>query len=148
GKRVPSGRVLAATVGYALALPCFVVMLLTHVLPIFIVAATLAVFALSMPAGPLTASGQDVTPERLRATAVALILLLSHILGDVWSPGAVGIISTRLAEHTAVALLVVGTPALILAVAASVFGARFYTAEAPIAAIAKTDSGAGAHSLV
>src|SRR5262249_54188435 len=25
GKRVPSGRVLAATVGYALALPCFVV---------------------------------------------------------------------------------------------------------------------------
>src|SRR5262249_11774738 len=61
GKRVPGGRVLAATVGYTLALPCFVVMLLTHELPLFITAATIVVFGLSMPAGPLTASGQDVT---------------------------------------------------------------------------------------
>jgi MFS family permease len=134
GKRVRGGRVLAATVGYGLALPCFVVMLLTHTLLVFVAAATLVVFALSMPAGPLTASGQDVTPERLRATAVALILLLSHILGDVWSPGVVGAISTRMAERSAAALLIIGVPALALALVASVFGARFYAAEAPTGA--------------
>jgi MFS family permease len=129
GRRTPSGRVLAAGFAYALALPCFAVMLLSHSLPLFTISSTLAVLALSMPTGPLAAASQDVTPPTLRATAVAVILLGSHLFGDVWSPGAVGALSTHLHEHADQALLLIGLPLLALAALVGILGARFYARE-------------------
>ncbi len=126
GRRFQGGRVLAATAGFGLALPAYVLMLMSHSIVVFLIAGLIAVFSLTVPPGPLTASAQDVTPPALRATAIAVALTLSHLLGDVWSPGVVGSISTKLGERADLALLIVGTPALVLATIAGILGARFY----------------------
>lgn len=122
----PGGRVLAVGCGFLFALPCFAAMLLTTHLPVFVLAGTLAVLALNLPTGPLTAVPQDVTPPGLRATAVAVTLLLSHLLGDIWSPTAVGSLATALHERPGPALLIVGLPALALGVIIASMGARLY----------------------
>lgn len=127
--RVRGGRVMAAGLGFCLALPCYAIMLLSHSLPVFVAAGTLAVLALNIPAGPLTAAVQDATPPALRATAVAVTLLLSHVCGDVWAPTAVGAISTALNERSGMALLIVGVPVLAAAAAVGLLGARFYAGE-------------------
>lgn len=126
GGRFAGGRMLAATFGFGLALPSFVVMLLSHSLVVFLIAGLVAVFSLTVPPGPLTASAQDVTPPALRSTAIAVALTLSHLLGDVWSPGVVGAISTKLGERPDLALLIIGTPALVVATVAGIVGARIY----------------------
>jgi MFS family permease len=128
-RRVRGGRVLAAGIGFGVALPFYALMLLSHSLPVFVVAATLTVLALNLQAGPLTAAVQDATPKALRATAVAVTLLLSHMLGDVWSPWVVGSISTALHERSGMALAIVGLPTLALAAVVGILGARFYAAE-------------------
>ena len=143
GRRTPGGRVLTAGLAYAAGLPCFVVMLLAHSLPLFVAASTLAVFTLSMPNGPLAAAAQDVTPPELRATAVAVILLCAHLLGDVWSPSAVGTLSTHFHEHANLALLFIGLPSLAIAAVAGMLGARFYAREA-LRDAGKGDSAVGA----
>lgn len=128
-RRVRGGRVLAAGIGSAVALPCYALMLLSHSLPIFVAAATVTVLALNLQAGPLTAAVQDATPKALRATAVAVTLLLSHLLGDVWSPWVVGSISTALHERSGVALAIVGLPTLAVATVVGILGTRLYAAE-------------------
>lgn len=125
-RRSGGGRVLAVGVGFLLALPCFAAMLLTTHLPVFALAGLLAVLALYLPTGPLTAITQDVAPPSLRATAVAVTMLLSHILGDIWAPTAVGALSTALNERIGPALLMVGAPALIAGCAIAIVGARLY----------------------
>lgn len=127
--RVRGGRVLAAGLGFGLALPCYAIMLLAHSLLLFVAAGALAVLALNIQAGPLTAAVQDATPHALRATAVAVTLLLSHVFGDVWAPTAVGALSTALHERSGMALLIVGLPTLAAAAAIGVFGARIYARE-------------------
>ena len=129
GRRVRGGRLLAAGVGFGLALPCYAVMLLSTSLPLFVIAGTAAILALYIPAGPLTASLQDATPRGLRATAVAVTLLLSHLLGDAWSPRVVGGISSSLHEHSGTALLIVGLPTLAVATLVGVLGVTFYARE-------------------
>ncbi len=125
-RHISGGRALAAGVGFLAGLPCYVLMLVSHALLPFAVFGTLAVLALTLPAGPLTAIAQDTTPPALRATAVAVILLLSHVLGDVWAPTVVGSISTALHERTGVALLIVGVPTLALGGIIGVWGAAIY----------------------
>jgi MFS family permease len=122
----PGARVLAAGVGLALALPCFVTMLLTTYLPLFCLAGTLTTLALNLPTGPLTAIPQDVAPRHLRASVVAVTMVVSHLLGDVWSPTAVGALSSALHERPGPALLWVGVPALLLGIVIALAGARVY----------------------
>jgi MFS transporter, Spinster family, sphingosine-1-phosphate transporter len=129
GRRVRGGRLLAAGVGFGLALPCYAVMLLSASLPLFIAAGTVAILALYIPAGPLTASLQDATPRALRATAVAVTLLLSHLLGDAWSPRVVGGISSAMHERSGTALLIVGLPTLAVATLVGVLGVTLYARE-------------------
>jgi MFS family permease len=128
-RSAPGSRVLVAALGAGTGLPFFVIMLLSHSLVIFVVAGSLAVIALNLQAGPLTAAVQDATPAMLRATAVAVTLLLSHLLGDVWSPGVVGLLSTSLHERTGMALLFVGVPALAVSTVVGILGARIYAGE-------------------
>jgi MFS transporter, Spinster family, sphingosine-1-phosphate transporter len=129
GRRVRGGRLLAAGVGFGLALPCYAVMLLSASLPLFVIAGTAAILALYIPAGPLTASLQDATPRALRATAVAVTLLLSHLLGDAWSPRVVGGISSAMHERSGTALLIVGLPTLAVATLVGVLGVTLYARE-------------------
>jgi MFS family permease len=129
GKRVRGGRMLTATVGFGLAVPAFALMLLTQSLTLFVILGIMAVLLLNLPVGPVLACAQDVTPEALRATALALTLLVGHLFGDVWSPTAVGMVSTALGEHVATSLLIFGIPALLFATIAGFFGARIYALE-------------------
>jgi MFS transporter, Spinster family, sphingosine-1-phosphate transporter len=129
GRRFRGSRMLAAALGFGCALPFFFLMLRTHSMFVFVVTGTLTVLLLNLEAGPLTAAVQDATPPALRATAVAVVLVCSHLLGDVWSPRVVGLISTALHERTGMALFIVGMPALAVAAVVGIVGARFYAAE-------------------
>lgn len=124
--RTRGGRLLAVGVGYAFGLPCYMVMLLAHSLLVFAIVGLLAVFMLNIQVGPLGAAVQDATPPGLRATSVAVVLLLAHCLGDIWSPTATGMLSTHMGERPALALLTIGAPALLLAIVASAWGAGVY----------------------
>lgn len=124
--RIPGGRIVVIGLGFACAVPCYIVTLLTHALPVFIVVGTLAVIALTIQVGPLSAVLQDATPEFLRASAVAVSLVVAHLLGDAWAAWAVGAISTALGERTNLGLLIVGVPALVVGVVVALLGARVY----------------------
>jgi len=129
GRRYEGSRVLVAALGTAVGLPCYVITLLTHNLPTFLVFGTIAIFAFSIWAGPLIAAIQDATPPALRGTAVAVTLLLAHLGGDIWAPTVVGALSTALHERTGLALLIVGVPALALATVVAYRGARIHAAD-------------------
>ena len=127
--RFRCGRVLAVSLGFALAIPFYALALLTSSLPVFILFGIIAVMALNLPVGPLVAALTDATPPLLRATAFAVALSLAHLLGDVWAPYLVGGISTGLHEHANLALLIVGLPCLAIAAIAAFFGARIYSGD-------------------
>jgi MFS transporter, Spinster family, sphingosine-1-phosphate transporter len=130
GKRFEGARVLIGAFGSAIALPALVIALLTQSLPVFILCATIAIAALYLQVGPLTAAVQDATPPLLRSSAIAVTLLLSHLLGDIWATTGVGWISDQLGGRPGAALLIVGTPALLLGIVVSWIGSRLYAAEA------------------
>lgn len=109
------GRLLTFAIGAAVAAPCYLTMILVHNVPIFLVAGTLAVIAMTLPAGPLNAAIQDTVPDSLRASAVAVVTVAGHVLGDAWAPTVVGKVSTALGEHTGIGLVCVGVPALVVA---------------------------------
>ncbi len=134
-RRSPGGRILATGVGFGVALVFYVLMLTTRSLPVFVVAGTLTVLAIYVPNGPLNAATQDATPPHLRASSVAVVLLISHLLGDAWAPGAIGSLSTALGEQTGLALLLVGAPALLIAAVLGIFGRNIYARD--VAARAK-----------
>jgi len=124
--RFTGGRVLAVGVSFALATPFLLILLITHSVPIFLVTGVIAVFALNLQAGPLTAILQDATPASLRGTAVATANLFAHLLGDVWAPGVVGALATALHEREAIALLIVCMPALLLGALVALPAAQAY----------------------
>jgi MFS family permease len=130
GKRFEGARVLIGAFGSAIALPALVIALLTQSLPVFILCATIAIAALYLQVGPLTAAVQDATPPLLRSSAIAVTLLLSHLLGDIWATTGVGWISDQLGGRPGAALLVVGIPALLLGIVVSWIGSRLYATEA------------------
>ena len=130
GKRFEGARVLIGALGSAIALPALVIALLTHSLPVFILCATIAIAALYLQVGPLAAAVQDATPALLRSSAIAVTLLLSHLLGDIWATTGVGWISDKLGGEPGTALLIVGIPALLLGIVVSWIGSRIYAAEA------------------
>ena len=83
---------------------------LTLFVPVFLV----SVVALYLYNGPFTAIGQNVVPPSLRASAVTMSLFLAHLLGDSWSPAAVGFLSDKLGSLQT-ALLITSTPLLLVA---------------------------------
>ena len=125
-RTLPGGRVLAMTIGFVVAIPCYIAMLLAHSLGYFLVAGTATTLALNLPGAALTATPQDVAPPHLRATAIAVTMLLSHLLGDIWASWAVGALAIRLNDQLAHALLAIGAPALLIGAIVSLLGARVY----------------------
>jgi MFS family permease len=130
GKRFDGARVLIGAFGSAIALPALIIALVTPSLPVFILCATIAIAALYLQVGPLAAAVQDATPPLLRSSAIAVTLLLSHLLGDIWATTGVGWISDRLGGQPGAALLLVGIPALLVGIVVSWIGSRYYAAEA------------------
>jgi MFS family permease len=91
--------------------------------PLFVPAFFLAVVCLYLYSGPFTALSQSVVSPGLRASAVTMLLFVSHVFGDSHSPFDVGLISDRLGSLQA-ALLITSPTLLILAALIAATGLR------------------------
>ena len=91
--------------------------------PVFIPAFFLAVVCLYLYSGPFTALSQSVVSPGLRASAVTMLLFISHVFGDSHSPFDVGLISDRIGSLQA-ALLITSPTLLVLAAAIAATGLR------------------------
>ncbi len=102
----------------------------------------LTALLLTVYTGPSTAATQDVVPSILRASAVAVTLLIAHLLGDAFAPALVGTLATAFdpthglhfanyvgGQDLAKALLVTCTPALVIAGLVGITGARWMKAD-------------------
>jgi MFS family permease len=138
GHRFPGSRILVCGIGFLLSAPAFAFSVLSHSFGIFTVFFFLTTILITFYTGPSTAATQDVAPAALRASAVALSLLIAHMLGDAFSPTIVGVLARafdptgglhfvhNMAGHDlAMALLITCTPALVIAGLVGIFGARW-----------------------
>jgi MFS family permease len=152
--RYPGARVLVSGWGFAISVPCFAISVLSAIFTFGIPSTNVRLYGLFVPffflsvallqvnSGPLTAVSQDVVTPLKRAAAVGLTLMLSHFLGDLFSPSLVGLLSDNLGAHgqqiaflaqlgvnpqTAFgfALLITCVPILIAAAIVGIWGARF-----------------------
>jgi MFS family permease len=137
-RRHAGARVLVCGIGFLLCIPAYLFALLADSIPLFTIFFIITAFLLTIYTGPSTAAMQDVVPARLRSTALALSLLIGHLLGDAFAPTLVGILATafdptgghhyrqNIAGHElGAALLYTCIPALILAGLVGVLGAKW-----------------------
>jgi MFS family permease len=121
-----------------------------HNLAIFSVFFVLTVLLLNVYSGPSTAATQDVVPSALRASAVAISLLIAHLLGDAFSPLLVGVLAQNFdpthglhfaknlaGQDLSLALLITCPPALVIAGLIGIFGSRWMKGD--IAAAVRAD---------
>lgn len=131
-------RVLVCGIGFLLGAPSFMLAITIHNVPIFTIFFVLTTLLLTVYTGPSTAATQDVVPSALRASAVAISLLIAHLLGDAFAPTLVGVLATNFdpthglhfksglaGQDLSIALLVTCTPALVIAGLIGIFGARW-----------------------
>ena len=102
--------------------------LLAPGLPAFVPLFLLGVIALYLYSGPYTAIKQNVVLPTFRASAVTLSLLIEHLLGDSYSPFAIGRLSDAV-HSLQLALLILLPPLLLLAALAAATGIRSEAAD-------------------
>jgi MFS family permease len=137
-KRYRGARVLVCGIGFLVSAPSFALAVTSRGLGIFTVFFVLTTFLVSIYNGPSTAATQDVVPSMLRASAVAITLLIAHMLGDAFAPSLVGILARNFdpthglhfqqgvaGNDLSRALLITCTPALVIAGLVGIFGSRW-----------------------
>jgi len=92
-------------------------------IPVFVPAFFLAVVCLYLYSGPFTALSQSVVSPGLRASAVTMLLFVSHVLGDSHSPFDVGVISSAVGSLQ-LALLITSPTLLVIAAVVAATGLR------------------------
>src|SRR5438874_8145883 len=92
-------------------------------IPVFIPAFLIGVIAIYLYQGPFTAISQAVVAPSLRASAVTVLLFVSHVFGDSHSTFDVGFLSDRIGSLQ-VALAITSPTLLILAAAIAATGLR------------------------
>ncbi|HLZ64560.1 MAG TPA: MFS transporter [Ktedonosporobacter sp.] len=141
-RRHTGARVLVCGIGFLISAPAFAITMLTHNLLIFTLFFIVTAFLVTVYQGPSTAATQDVVPSVLRASSVALTLLIAHLLGDAFAPALIGGLATSFdpthghhflqgmaGQDLSVAMLVTCTPALVLAGLVGVLGARWMASD-------------------
>ena len=112
--RIPSARLLVTGLAFIASAPLLVLSLgapsLALCAPIFF----LGGICLQAYNGPMSALMQDVVAPELRAVAVAISLIVAHVLGDAFSPSLVGGLSDLMGHDLAAAMRLT-LPAVILA---------------------------------
>ncbi|MFL5628495.1 MAG: spinster family MFS transporter [Ktedonobacteraceae bacterium] len=149
-RRHPGARVLVCGIGFLLCAPAFALSVTIHNEVIFIAAFFITAMLINVYNGPSTAATQDVVPSALRASAVAISLLLAHLLGDAFAPSLVGVLARvfdptnggHFANNVAggdlsMALLVTCVPTLLIAGMVGILGARWMKTD--IAAAVQAD---------
>ncbi len=141
-RRHPGSRILVCGIGFLLGAPAFAAAVSYHSLLVFTVFFVLSTLLITLYTGPSTAATQDVAPSALRASAVAVTLLIAHLFGDAFAPTLVGVLATNFdpthglhfkasmaGQDLGRALLVTCTPALAIAGLVGLFGARWMTTD-------------------
>jgi sugar phosphate permease len=136
--RHAGSRVLVCGIGFLLSAPLFVLSLLAQNFALYALFFILTTILITFYTGPATAATQDVAPSALRASAVAVSLLIAHLFGDAFSPTLVGVLArsfdptggAHFVQNAAghdlgFAFLITATPALIIAGLVGIFGARW-----------------------
>ena len=123
----PAGHLEVGIVGFLLGAVFITVALVAPMnvgpVPVFIPAFLLAVVCLYLYSGPFTAVAQNVVSPGLRASAVTMLLFVSHVFGDSHSTFDVGFISDRIGSIQ-IALLITSPTLLIVAAAVAATGLR------------------------
>lgn len=124
-RRTPAGHLLTIAGGFIVSAPFGFLFILHENRSVFLPALFLAVFFLMLYVGSVNAVIHNVVHPSLRATALAIFVLLIHLGGDFLSPAIVGLISDRKSLQGAMMLLpiLVFFAGLIALAAASVVGA-------------------------
>ena len=103
-----------------LCIPLIAILPFVSRLSVTLLISFFALFLLGLTIGPINAVLVSCVPANVRATAVALNLILVHLLGDALSPWLIGWVSdtTNLATAIGMTALPVAAGALILALGA------------------------------
>jgi MFS family permease len=136
--RFPGSRIMVCGIGFLLSSPLFALAVLSRSFGMFSLFFVLTTILITFYTGPSTAATQDVAPAALRASAVAVSLLIAHMLGDAFSPAIVGELArmfdptgglhfaqTMAGHDLSLAMLVTCTPALAIAGLVGIFGSRW-----------------------
>jgi MFS family permease len=154
GKRFAGARVLVCGLSFLLGAPCYFVSILIavnlHSLGLFSLFFAITAILLNINAGPLAAATQDVAPAALRASAIAITLFVSHILGDAFAPSFLGWLASsfdptgynfahNMAGHDLTRALIYAYPtSLVIAGSIGIIGSRWMKND--VAAAQRIDS--------
>jgi MFS transporter, Spinster family, sphingosine-1-phosphate transporter len=126
-KTNPAAHLQVGIVGFVLGAVFITVALVGPLnagpIPVFVPAFLLAVACLYLYSGPFTAIAQNVVSPGLRASAVTMLLFVSHVFGDSHSTFDVGVISTHIGSLQT-ALLITSPTLLVLAAIVAATGLR------------------------
>ena len=123
----PAAHLEVGIVGFLLGAVFITVALIAPLnvgpIPVFVPAFLLAVVCLYLYSGPFTAVAQNVVSPGLRASAVTMLLFVSHVFGDSHSTFDVGVISQQVGSLQT-ALLITSPTLLIIAAIVAATGLR------------------------
>ena len=120
-QRTSGAYYLTSGAGLALALPAMVLALRTKA-PVLLPSIVVSGFLLLLNTGPLNAAVVNSVGAHIRSTAVAVNIIVIHLLGDAFSPTLIGYISDRTSLQTGMMSMLI---AILLASAVLFYGARF-----------------------
>jgi MFS family permease len=126
--KTPKAHLEVGIVGFVLGAILITIALLAPLnvgpIPVFIPVFLLTVVCLYLYNGPFTALSQNVVSPALRASAVTMLLFVSHVFGDSHSTFDVGLLSDRLGGNLQAALLITSPTLIILAAIVAATGLR------------------------
>jgi predicted MFS family arabinose efflux permease len=120
-RRLAGAYYLTSAIGLALALPVMVLALRTTG-PMLLPAIVASGFLLLLNTGPLNAAVITSVGAHIRSTAVAINIIVIHLLGDAFSPTLIGYISDRSSLQTGMMSM---TVAILLASVVLFYGIQF-----------------------
>jgi MFS family permease len=159
GRRYPGARVLVCGIGFLVGAPSYLISVIvgvsTHNIYIYSVFFFITALLLNLYLGPGAAAICDVVPSALRASAVAISIFASNLLGNAFAPTLVGVLANALdptgGQHFAhnmagvdlsLALAYTCPPALFVAGVIGVIGSRWVKADMRRAQLAEGQTAA------
>ncbi|GHO83951.1 hypothetical protein KSZ_19570 [Dictyobacter formicarum] len=138
GRRFAGARVLICGLSFLISAPTFIAAVLARDFTLFTIFLFITVILFSIYGGPGTAATQDVVPSWLRSSAIAVTVLIAHLLGDAFAPAIIGVMATNFdpthGQHflhnmaggeLGQAILITCAPALVIAGIVGIVGARW-----------------------
>ena len=135
--RMKSAYYFVSAISMAIGVPFMIVGIFLQG-PVMVPAIAIAAFFLLINTSPLNAAIVNSVGAHVRATAIAVNIFIFHLLGDVPSPSAMGVIADRRSLEAAFVLPVI---AMVISSAILFYGMRF----APLLEVGRKPVALGAH---